>query len=99
MEQAAQSVLPSLKTHCIPFSDGGEGSLDFLESHFTGDLQWVETQNALGYSLKAPYYKMGSNWGIGDVTDYVKPAAFLRDRDFIIIDRSDGTQRFTSWDK
>ena len=60
MEQAAQSVLPSLKTHCIPFSDGGEGSLDFLESHFTGDLQWVETQNALGYSLKAPYYKMGS---------------------------------------
>ena len=53
MEQAAQSVLPSLKTHCIPFSDGGEGSLDFLESHFTGDLQWVETQNALGLFSKS----------------------------------------------
>ncbi|HCQ24636.1 MAG: glycerate kinase [Flavobacteriaceae bacterium TMED120] len=60
MERAAQSVLPSLKTYCIPFSDGGEGALDFLESHFTGDLQWVDTQNALGHPLRAPYYKMGS---------------------------------------
>ena len=42
MEQAAQSVY-LLKTHCIPFSDGGEGSLDFRISFYRG-FQWVETQ-------------------------------------------------------
>ncbi len=65
-KQAAQAIqkgvlllYPEAETYCLPFSDGGEGAIDFLSTRFTGKIQSVATTNALGKKIHAPYYQMG----------------------------------------
>ena len=49
-------IQPDLTSHCIPFSDGGEGALSVLEKHAQGELVQSETVDALGRSFKANYF-------------------------------------------
>ena len=60
MKLGVKAHLPNAQTHCIPFSDGGEGALDFLTQHFPGQLHQVATQNALGHPIEAPFYRQNS---------------------------------------
>lgn len=60
IQAVLKKKLPHAELTILPFSDGGEGGLDFLEQTFTGDTVWVNTQNALGEKIRAPYYRMGS---------------------------------------
>ena len=53
-----QSKLPKAHITQLPFSDGGEGALDFLEQISKGTLVWCTAQNALGKSIEAPYFQM-----------------------------------------
>ena len=55
-----QKKIPGAQITAIPFSDGGEGALDFLQQNFKGELHWVATQNAAQTPIKAPYYRMKS---------------------------------------
>lgn len=41
----------------LPFSDGGEGAIDLLESLFDGSSVEVQTVDALGRPIRAPYFK------------------------------------------
>jgi glycerate kinase len=41
----------------LPFSDGGEGALDLLQNLFEGELVTTSTINAMGRSIKAPYFR------------------------------------------
>lgn len=41
----------------LPFSDGGEGAIDLLESLFDGSRVEVQTVDALGRPIRAPYFK------------------------------------------
>ena len=59
IEKGVLSIYPEAETYCLPFSDGGEGALDFLSAHFRGNIQTVATVNAIGKKIKAPYYQMG----------------------------------------
>ena len=53
-----QSKLPKAYIIQLPFSDGGEGALDFLQQNSKGALVWCTTQNAVGKSIEAPYFQM-----------------------------------------
>lgn len=53
-----QKMLPTAQITTLPFSDGGEGALDFLQHSFEGELCWVATENAIRSPIKAPYYRM-----------------------------------------
>lgn len=55
-----EKLIPKAKITVIPFSDGGEGGLDFLEQTFEGKRCWVSTENAVQTPIKAPYYQMQS---------------------------------------
>lgn len=41
----------------LPFSDGGEGALDLLQNLFEGELVTTSTIDAMGRSIKAPYFR------------------------------------------
>lgn len=41
----------------LPFSDGGEGAIDLLETLFDGSRVEVQTVDALGRPIRAPYFK------------------------------------------
>ncbi|MGA0829069.1 MAG: glycerate kinase, partial [Flavobacteriaceae bacterium] len=41
----------------LPFSDGGEGAIDLLERFFDGSRVEVQTVDALGRPIRAPYFK------------------------------------------
>jgi glycerate 2-kinase len=45
------------EVNALPFSDGGEGAIDLLESLFDGSRVEVQTVDALGRSIRAPYFK------------------------------------------
>jgi glycerate kinase len=45
------------EVNVLPFSDGGEGAIDLLESLFDGSRVEVQTVDALGRSIRAPYFK------------------------------------------
>ena len=51
------SVDPEITVKQLPFSDGGEGALDLLQNLFEGELVTTSTINAMGRSIKAPYFR------------------------------------------
>ena len=51
------SVDPEITVKQLPFSDGGEGALDLLQNLFEGELVTTSTIDAMGRSLKAPYFR------------------------------------------
>ena len=50
------SVDPEITIKQLPFSDGGEGALDLLQNLFEGELVTTNTIDAMGRSIKAPYF-------------------------------------------
>jgi glycerate kinase len=51
------SVDPEVSVKQLPFSDGGEGALDLLQNLFEGELVTTSTIDAMGRSIKAPYFR------------------------------------------
>ena len=51
------SVDPEITIKQLPFSDGGEGALDLLQNLFEGELVTTSTIDAMGRSIKAPYFR------------------------------------------
>jgi len=51
------SVDPEISVKQLPFSDGGEGALDLLQNLFEGELITTNTIDAMGRSIKAPYFR------------------------------------------
>jgi glycerate kinase len=51
------SVDPEISVKQLPFSDGGEGALDLLQNLFEGELVTTSTIDAMGRSIKAPYFR------------------------------------------
>ena len=51
------SVDPEISVKQLPFSDGGEGALDLLQNLFEGELVTTNTIDAIGRSIKAPYFR------------------------------------------
>ncbi len=51
------SVDPKISIKQLPFSDGGEGALDLLQNLFEGELVTMSTIDAMGRSIKAPYFR------------------------------------------
>jgi glycerate kinase len=51
------SVDPEISVKQFPFSDGGEGALDLLQNLLEGDLVTTSTIDAMGRSIKAPYFR------------------------------------------
>ena len=51
------SVDPEISVKQLPFSDGGEGALDLLQNLFEGELVTTNTIDAMGRSIKAPYFR------------------------------------------
>ena len=51
------SVDPEVSVKQLPFSDGGEGALDLLQNLFEGELVTTSTIDAVGRSIKAPYFR------------------------------------------
>ena len=51
------SVDPEITVKQLPFSDGGEGALDLLQNLFEGELVTTNTVDAIGRSIKAPYFR------------------------------------------
>jgi glycerate kinase len=51
------SVDPEITVKQLPFSDGGEGALDLLQNLFEGELINTSTIDAMGRSIKAPYFR------------------------------------------
>ncbi|CAI8235460.1 MAG: Glycerate 3-kinase [Flavobacteriaceae bacterium] len=51
------SVNPEITVKQLPFSDGGEGALDLLQNLFEGELVTTSTIDAMGRSIKAPYFR------------------------------------------
>ena len=51
------SVDPEITVKQLPFSDGGEGALDLLQNLFEGELITTNTIDAMGRSIKAPYFR------------------------------------------
>ena len=55
-----QSVNSEVIVKQLPFSDGGEGALDLLQNLFDGDLVITSTIDAMGRSIKAPYFRFAN---------------------------------------
>ena len=51
------SVDPEISIKQFPFSDGGEGALDLLQNLLEGELVTTSTIDAMGRSIKAPYFR------------------------------------------
>ncbi len=54
------SVDPEITIKQLPFSDGGEGALDLLQNLFEGELVSTSTIDAIGRSIKAPYFRFAN---------------------------------------
>lgn len=50
------SILPDANINEIPFSDGGEGSLNVLADNFKGEFVICKTEDALGKKCSAKYF-------------------------------------------
>ena len=50
------SILPNANINEIPFSDGGEGSLNVLADNFKGEFVICKTEDALGKKCSAKYF-------------------------------------------
>ena len=55
-----QSVNSEVVVKQLPFSDGGEGALDLLQNLFDGALIITSTIDAMGRSIKAPYFRFAN---------------------------------------
>jgi glycerate kinase len=55
-----QSVNSEVVVKQLPFSDGGEGALDLLQNLFDGALVITSTIDAMGRSIKAPYFRFAN---------------------------------------
>jgi glycerate kinase len=55
-----QSVNSEVIVKQLPFSDGGEGALDLLQNLFDGALVITSTIDAMGRSIKAPYFRFAN---------------------------------------
>lgn len=53
------SVHEDYKTTIIPMADGGEGSLDILESHLTTEVREILVKDPLGRSITSSYLMAG----------------------------------------
>jgi len=51
------SVDPEISIKQFPFSDGGEGALDLLQNLLEGKLVTTSTIDAMGRSIKEPYFR------------------------------------------
>lgn len=54
-------ILPNSFLKKIPFSDGGEGAIDFLNQNFDGEIEYIDTENSLGLKMEAPIYWLKKN--------------------------------------
>ena len=54
-------ILPNSFLKKIPFSDGGEGAIEFLNQNFDGEIEYIDTENSLGLKMKAPIYWLKKN--------------------------------------
>jgi glycerate kinase len=57
ISKGIHSVDPEIFVRQLPFSDGGEGALDLLQNLFEGELATTNTVDAIGRSIKAPYFR------------------------------------------
>ena len=57
ISKGIHSVDPEIFVRQLPFSDGGEGALDLLQNLFEGELVTTNTVDAIGRSIKAPYFR------------------------------------------
>ncbi len=55
VQRGMASVLPRAKYECIPLSDGGEGLIEVLFRAHGGTIKYVQTCDALGRQMRAPY--------------------------------------------
>lgn len=55
-----RSVNSEIMVNQLPFSDGGEGALDLLQNLFDGELVTTSTIDAMGRSIKAPYFRFAN---------------------------------------
>ena len=57
ISKGIHSVDPKVFVRQLPFSDGGEGALDLLQNLFEGELVTINTIDAIGRSIKSPYFR------------------------------------------
>jgi len=50
-----------LHYNTLPIADGGDGSLDVIKQYIEGDTIAIDTIDALGRAIQAPYFKSGDN--------------------------------------
>jgi len=59
--EGVKKVLPKALIKKIPFSDGGEGGIDFLENNGEGEIENIITENSVGSRIQAPIYWIKKN--------------------------------------
>ena len=55
LKEGIQTILPNSRIHCLPLADGGEGTLEALESIFEVQKIRLTVRNPLFKSIKANY--------------------------------------------
>jgi len=61
IHKAIKKILPSSIVNELPFSDGGEGAIDFLKNNKKGKLILTKTFDPLGRKINAPFFLFNNN--------------------------------------
>ena len=61
IHKAIKKMLPSSIVNELPFSDGGEGAIDFLKNNKKGKLILTKTFDPLGRKINAPFFLFNNN--------------------------------------
>ena len=56
IHKAVKKIIPNSKVNEMPFSDGGEGAIDFLKNNEKGKLILTKTFDPLGRIINAPFF-------------------------------------------
>ena len=56
IHKAVKKIIPNSKVNEMPFSDGGEGAIDFLKNNKKGTLILTKTFDPLGRIINAPFF-------------------------------------------
>lgn len=61
ISEGVKKILPNSYIKKIPFSDGGEGAIAFLNHIGNGEIENVSTENSVGSKIEAPIYWLKKN--------------------------------------
>ena len=61
IHKAIKKMLPNSIVNELPFSDGGEGAIDFLKNNKKGKLILTKTFDPLGRKINAPFFLFNNN--------------------------------------